>query len=220
MELARWIETNPRFATFVASNQEKVRKKLSHAENAEARMDVRAELLVACAVLSDRRFEVAFEAYGARQRGPDLTLTYRANQRINLEVTRLRASPDPPDQAKLASVIAAKVRQLPSDSSNALVLVGRNLGLTADNLQATLRLLKARADGKDDAFFASRGWRDAHAFHVAYLHLGGLAALDEETSSAEQGAVVFLLNREARRPIASEAQARLGAALGAIPAGR
>jgi hypothetical protein len=219
-ELARWIEANPRFATFVTSYQEKVRKKLSNAEDAEARLDVRAELLVAYAVLADRRFEVAFEAYGSHQRGPDLSLAYRVNQRLNLEVTRLRSTPDPPELMKLASVVAAKVRQLGSDASNAVVLVGHHLGLTTDDLQEVLRLLKSRAESKDDAFFASRGWRDAHAFHSASLQLSGLIVLDAAADSAQEGRVVCGPNSEARRPISDEARARLMSALAAIPAGR
>ena len=64
LELAHWLEDNARFQTFVSQHQDKVRKKLSTADE-EARLDVRAELLVAHRLLSDRRFEVAFEAYGA-----------------------------------------------------------------------------------------------------------------------------------------------------------
>src|SRR5437879_4348415 len=93
---------------------------------------VRAELLVAYLVTADRRFELSFEAYGARRLGPDLTVTFRTNLRFNLEVTRLRtagdtggdpASQDPgASVARLANVIAGKLRQLPGDIPNALVI--------------------------------------------------------------------------------------------------
>src|SRR5439155_22919066 len=91
-ELGHWIETSPRFAAFIATNQDKVRKKLTTSDDEEHRLDVRAELLVAHLIVADRRFELAFEAYGARRLGPDLTLSFRANQRLNLEVTRLRTT--------------------------------------------------------------------------------------------------------------------------------
>jgi len=204
-ELAHWIEVSPRFATFIASNQDKVRKKLNTCEDEEARLDVRAELLVAYLILADRRFDLSFEAYGARHLGPDLTVTYRANQRFNLEVTRLRATGDP-DQGRLASVITAKVRQLPGDLPNALVITTRGLPITEESLTTAARLLKAHTDHKDDAFFARRGLRDARDFYAHYVHLGGVFVLDEATVPAR---TVFSANRDARRPLPAEALARL-----------
>src|SRR6266571_2576009 len=111
-ELAHWIENSPRFGAFITTNQDKVRKKLHTSDDEEHRLDVRAELLVAYLITADRRFELSFEAYGARRLGPDLTVTFRANQRFNLEVTRLRTTSDAGDD-KLANVIAGKLRQLP-----------------------------------------------------------------------------------------------------------
>src|ERR1700738_1421598 len=110
-ELAHWIESRPRFTAFITANQDKVRKKLVTADDEERRLDVRAELLVAYLILADRRLELSFEAYGARRLGPDLTVTFRTNQRFNLEVTRLRTTDDltiwDPDLsvAKLANVV-------------------------------------------------------------------------------------------------------------------
>ena len=89
IELGHWIEHRPRFRDFVYAHETKIRKKLSTRDE-EARLDVRAELLVAYALLADRRFEAVFEAYGAGQAAPDLSVSYRANQRFNVEVTRVR----------------------------------------------------------------------------------------------------------------------------------
>src|SRR6185295_15244492 len=98
-----------------------VRKKLTSSDDEEVRLDVRAELLVAYSIVADRRFELQFEAYGARSLGPDLTVTFRANQRFNLEVTRLRTTVEPEaGVARLANVITGKLRQLPGDVPNAL----------------------------------------------------------------------------------------------------
>jgi hypothetical protein len=203
-ELARWIEDSPRFQAFMGTNQDKVRKKLNTAEDEEGRLDVRAELLVAQLVAADRRFELAFEAYGARQRGPDLTVTFRANQRFNLEVTRLRTTDDAGtgSVARLANVITGKLRQLPADLPNALVMAASGLSLDEDSLVAALRLLKTHTDAKDDAFFARRGLKDARTFHAQFLHLSGLFVLDEASASAR---AVFSPNREARHPLSKEA---------------
>jgi hypothetical protein len=210
-ELGSWLENSARFRTFITANQDKVRKKLGTSDE-ESRLDVRSELLVAYLILTDRRFEVSFEAYGARRLGPDLTVTYRTNQRFNLEVTRLRtpgdAGNDPavrdpgPDVARLANVITGKVRQLPGDIPNGLMIDARGLALNEDSLIAAVRLLKMHSDRKDDAFFARRGLKDARDFYAQYLHLSGIFVLDEATAPAR---AIFSPNREARHPLSNEA---------------
>jgi hypothetical protein len=176
---------------------------------------------------------VAFETYGARRLGPDLTVTYRSNQRFNLEVTRLRATGDADDSAgdatsgvtpglddtsgtdpgsggpgsgvaRLATIIGAKLRQLPGDASNGLVITTRGLSLHEESLAAAVRLLKTHGDRKDDAFFARRGLKDARDFHVQFLHLGGIVVLDEAPASRR---VIAFTNREARHPLPREAVA-------------
>ena len=142
-----------------------------------------------------------FEAYGARRLGPDLTVTFRANQRFNLEVTRLRTTGDAGDD-KLANVISGKLRQLPGEIPSALVIAARGLPLTEDSLVAAVRLLKTHTDGKDDAFFARRGFKDARDFYAQYLHLGGIFVLDEATDPTR---AIFSPNREARQPLVKEA---------------
>jgi len=166
--------------------------------------------------LADRRFELSFEAYGARRLGPDLTVTYRANLRFNLEITRLRTPAEPdPGVGRLANVIASKIRQLPGDLPNALLITTRGIAFTEEMVAAAARLLKTRADQKDDAFFARRGQPTARDFYGQYLHLGGVFVLDEAAPGA-----VFSANREARHPLPREVIAALTACLaGATRAG-
>jgi hypothetical protein len=196
-ELGQWIENCSRFSAFITNHQDKVRKKLNTSDDEESRLDVRAELLVAYLILADRRFDLSFEAYGVRRVGPDLTVIYRANQRFNVEVTRVRAASDP-GVARLANVITGKLRQLPGDVPNALVITARGLPLSEDSLAHAARLLKMHSDRKDDAFFARRGFRDARDFYAQYLHLSGVFVLDEATASSR---AFFCSNREARHPL-------------------
>jgi hypothetical protein len=236
-ELGHWLEDRSRFRAFITANQDKVRKKLSTTDDEDNRLDVRSELLVAYLLLADRRFELSFEAYGARRLGPDLSVTYRTNQRFNLEVTRLRATADPgnaggalvsgvppasdessgpaggepgPGVARLANVITGKLRQLPGDVPNALVITTRGLPLSEETLAAAARLLKMHTDRKDDAFFARRGLRNARDFHAQYLHLSGIFVLDEAVAAP---CAIFSPNREARRPLSREAVAALSVCL-------
>lgn len=223
-ELGHWLDDSSRFGTFINANRDKVRKKLGSAGGEEGRLDVRAELLVAYLLLADRRFELAFEAYGAQRIGPDLTVTYRANQRFNLEVTRVRAraesartdetstagSPDA-EVARVANVMAGKLRQLTADLPNALVITGRGLALNQDSLAAAARLLKTHNDRNHDEFFVRRGFTNARDFYARYLRLGGTFVLDEDVPSRF---AVFAANREARQPLPAEVALRLAALLG------
>lgn len=212
-ELGHWLENSSRFRAFLTANQDKVRKKLNTADGEESRLDVRSELLIAYLTLADRRFDLAFEAYGVRQVGPDLTARFRTNQRFNLEVTRLRTMSDPgtaSDIARLANVITGKLRQLPGDVPNALVITTRGLTLREETLTAAMRLLKMHNDGNDDSFFVRRGLRNARDFYAQYVHLGGIFVLDEAT---EAPCAFFTANREARHPLPKEAVAGLTACL-------
>jgi hypothetical protein len=208
-ELGRWLEGSSRFRTFVTANQDKIRKKLNTADDEQSRLDVRCELLVAYRILLDRRFELAFEAYGARQLGPDFTLTFRANQRFNLEVTRLRATTDAVE-ARLANVIVGKLRQLPGNLPNALLIATRGLNLTDDSLEAATRSFKSHADKKDETFFARRGLKSARDFYAQYLLLGGVFVLDEAATPPH---AIFHTNREARHPLPREVVTGLTACL-------
>jgi hypothetical protein len=207
-ELGRWLEDGSRFRAFVAADQDKIRKKLVTTDE-ETRQDVRAELLVAQLLLRDRRFAVAFETYGAQRLGPDYTVSYRTNLRFNLEVTRLRAPEATPD--KMANVIAGKLRQLPVDLPNALVIVTRDIALDRDSLASALRLLKVASDRKDDAFFVHDGLKDARDFSKRYVRLGGVFVVNE---AGPPPRAIFSANREARRPLPAEAVAGLTACLG------
>jgi hypothetical protein len=192
-ELGGWMESRPRFRSFVIANQDKVRKKLSTSDE-EVRMDVRAELLVAYLILDDRRFELSFEAYGAGRLGPDLTATFRGNVRINLEVTRVRRSTEP-GLTKLAAVIASKLRQLPSDVPNVLVIATRGMSLEEAAVAGAVRQLKSYNQ-------TSGGARE---FQAQYVRLGGIFVLDEGVAG------VFWQNREARHPLGNQVVASLQA---------
>jgi hypothetical protein len=103
---------------FAEAHREKIWKKLRRATDGEALRDVRAELQAAHLLVADRRIELAFEAYGSGKAGPDFTVTFRAGQRFNLEVTRLRRVPD---ATSFGRTLLAKLRQLPPSAPNVLL---------------------------------------------------------------------------------------------------
>ena len=154
---------------FGEMHRAKIRKKLRGAADPEAQLDVRAELQTAHLLLMDRRIEVAFEAYGSGKVGPDFTASFRGGRAFNLEVTRLRRATA---AAGHGGQLLAKLRQLPPSVPNAVLLVIEGDSAEALDVAATFRGLRARADAKEESFFASRGFDGTRGFYDRYLRLG------------------------------------------------
>jgi hypothetical protein len=192
-ELELWLGDAPRFRAFVETHHDKVRKKLRVAADAAGRRDVRAELLVARLLLDDRRLELAFEPYGSRVGGPDFRVTMRGQPAFNLEVTRLRGEPGP---AHLAGQLLTKLRQLPPSVPNAVLIAVDLPSLESVKLAAAVREVLARADAKDEAFFAGRGFEGSRDFYRRFMRLGGAFLLSEAAPAT--GRATLWVNPSAR----------------------
>ena len=171
-ELLRWASASARDRTWIEANSGKIRKKLRAAADADALADVAAELRAAAALLADRRFELAFEAYGSGNAGPDFSATFRGGARLNLEVTRPRAAPSPD---ALAAAILGKLRQLPPSVPNVLVLA-LEAPVAPDEIAAAALGLRARADARDPRLLERAGADGPRAFYERYLRLGAVLA--------------------------------------------
>lgn len=181
-ELTSWLVSSPRFRAFATAYRQKIRKKVRTASDDEGLRDVRAELLAAHRLLVDKRFTVAYEAYGSGRTGPDLTVTYRTSTAFNLEVTRLRKPPDP---AALGATLLAKLRQLPPSVAN-VVLVATEQTASGVDVAGSIRLLRARADGKDDIFFERLGLGSGRGFYDRFLRLSAVISWCDEASATDR----------------------------------
>jgi hypothetical protein len=188
-ELVAWLAGSRPFRAFVEAHRDKIRKKLRGATDAEARRDVRTELRVAQLLLADRRMALEFEAYGSGKPGPDFTVAFRGERPFNLEVTRLR-------QAHGYGGLLAKLRQLPPSVPNAVIIAIDGDEAAAFDVDAATRALRALADARDDAFFASRGLDGARGFNQRYLRLGAVLVWCE--GAAGEARTSLWTNRSAR----------------------
>ena len=192
-ELTAWLVAGPRFRAFAEANRDKIRKKVRGAADAEARRDVRVELEVIRQLLADRKVSVAFEPYGSGHVGPDLAVTLGGGT-ANLEITRRRGTP--PDPMTLAQLILGKLRQLPPSVPNALLVAADASSAAVLDVSAAIRLLRDRADARDEAFFASRGFPTPRAFYDRFLRLGGVIAWSERSDATPRA--VLWTNASAR----------------------
>lgn len=181
-----------RFRAFAEANRDKIRKKVRGAADADSLRDVRAELRTARLLLGDRRIELAFEAYGSGKTGPDFTITFRDARSFNLEVTRLRRQPD---ATGLGASLLAKLRQLPPSSPNTVLFATDAEGAALD-VDAATRMLRSRADAKDERYFSSRGFDGARGFYERFLRLSAVF-VSAEGADGDTRATIWV-NRSAR----------------------
>jgi hypothetical protein len=207
-ELSRWRAGSRRFRAFHAANADKIAKKLRTARDAEASLDVRAELEVALRLVADRRFEVAYEAYGVGRTGPDFTVTFRAGQAFNVEVTRLRAAPS---AAALGRAVVSKLRQLSAGIPNVLLIAVGAADADVAPIAEAVRELRQRADRGAAAFLSASGYRDSRAFYDRFLRLG--AVIVWATDAGEDEAAAAWVNPSARAVVPERALRALVASL-------
>jgi hypothetical protein len=196
IELIGWLTGSPSFRTFAETYRDKIRKKLRNASDPEMRRGVRVELQVARLLLADRRFEIAFEAYGSGKIGPDLTVSFRGARTFNVEVTRRRGSSDP---TGIGRTLLAKLRQLPPSVPIAVLIALDTPSARVVDIPSVTRTLRARADAKDEAFFAERGFDGTRGFYERYLRLGAVFIWAEE--AALEARATLWVNPSARIPV-------------------
>jgi hypothetical protein len=200
---AGWIESSRPFRSFLDANAGKIRKKARQASDAESLRDLQLEMDAAYHLLADRRVELAYERYLAEKlRGPDFTVTFKGYVVFNVEVRRLRP---PVPAGKFGDGICGKLRQMPPNAINVL-LVGVDASAPRDlDSSATVKRLIQRAESKQDDFFIQRGFRDARDFLRAFQRLSGLL-LRANWYDAPATSPDLWLNPQAKHPLPSDVQ--------------
>lgn len=179
-EFEGWVRGSRRFKAFATRFRGKIRAKLKNARGDDGLKDVRAELETAALLMRDDRFTLDYETYAAiKVRGPDFTVTFRANTYFNVEVRRIRSveldagDTEEARSAKLMAVLCDKVGQMPPSIVNLLWLVAER-ELSEADLTRAVTTLRQLAEGKDEDFFTQRGFESAADFLKLYRQLSGI----------------------------------------------
>jgi hypothetical protein len=188
-DLIRWMQASSRFTAFVETYRDKIRKKIRLAIAPASALDLRSELGVACSLLDDRRFAVAYEPYAsAKKRSPDFAVTYRANLVFNIEVARLRGVQEDgvdrvdrgrplgvqANEERILRLLLDKLEQLQPGMANLLVIfASRELAQSMD-LARLMQALKTRVEGRDPSFYTLTRYASPAAFYKEFLHLSGI----------------------------------------------
>jgi len=166
------LAASPRFGTFLERYRGKIGRKARSLEKPESWPDLWLELWTAARLLADRRFEVAYESFGARKvRGPDLTLTFRTHIICHVEIKHVRTELS---SAKWAEVVCTKLGQLPTGATSVL-LVGTDPEMAEFcPAETALRELSRRSQQGEDVVFARYGLAGARDFSRQIPRLGGV----------------------------------------------
>ena len=149
------------------------------------------------------------------KRGPDLTVTFRANQRFNVEVTRLRPSGGN-EVSRLQGVLLVKCRQLPPLVPNVIALVSsQDTVIQEDTLASAAKQLKQLADRKDEVPFIRRRYENARDFLGYLARLSGVLVLPEGSTDSD-GAALWL-SPLARQSLPREIITALARVTGSTP---
>ena len=151
------------------------------------------ELHAAQLLLADRRITLEFEPHGSGRGGPDFAITLAGAPSFNVEVTRLHRRPD---RTAIGGVLLAKLRQLPPSVANILLISVASEHAGAVDVTGAVQRLRLRADGKDETFFARRGFDGTRAFYERFLRLGAVLIWCESNDGEARAAA--WVNRSAR----------------------
>ncbi len=190
-----WVRGSRRYRAFASDYRSKIRAKLKNVRDDEGVNDLRAELEAAALLLREERFAIEYEKYAAlKQRGPDLTVTFRTHTLFNVEVRRVRgvelADDSDARSGKLMAVLCDKVGQMPTGIVSLLWLIAER-ELSETDLTGATATLRQLAESKTEDFFTRRGFASAADFLRQYSRLSGIVL-------PQPGANVVWLNSLAR----------------------
>jgi hypothetical protein len=211
--LSHWMSESPRFADFVETHRDKIRKKIRGIPDPDGFQDLRAELETAYLLLREKRFTLAYEPYGrGTGRGPDFAVTFRTRITFNVEVTRMRFSIWQNDEGKpplfepqaegrrLAEIVGSKLGQMLPSMMNLLVVMADHQTLCELEVGKVMNQLKQRAEQKEPQLFRRHSFRDTSDFFKYYQRLSGV--LLRSTGKPEAGKCPILwINNQTKHPL-------------------
>lgn len=192
--MSAWLASSRRFAAFVDSFRDKIRKKIRVTQDLESLLDLQLELETVYRLLKEKTLSVAYEPDHAKRiaRAPDFAVTYTTSMTFLLEVTRMRGnlaekipptdvnSVLSPQQIRIADTICSKLRQLQPKQPN-ILLIGMEAHKLAENdLRPVMLHIQNRVERDDPAFLKRYDFRDRAEFFAHYLRLSEVFVLVRE----------------------------------------
>jgi len=206
--MAMWLASSRRFATFVTTFQDKIRKKLRTTQDQESLIDLRLELETAYLLLQERSLSVVYEPEQSKHiRSPDFAVTFTTRLTHMLEVTRVQADPKNTVNARLADTISSKLSQLLPQRSNILLVGVEAIDLTPSDIRTAMLSIQQRAEGNDATFLQRHGFRDRADFFRHYQRLSEILVRGPHFEMTKS--IVTWINPQAKHPLPSKVRTAL-----------
>ena len=225
-----WLAASRRFAAFVTTFQDKIRKKLRTTQDQESFLDLRLELETAYLLLQERSLSVVYEPEQSKRiRSPDFAVTFTTSLTFMLEVTRVQADPKntvveaqkkllvaPPPEvmlpkssigARLADTISSKLGQLLPQRSNILLVGVEAIDPTSQDIRASMLSIRQHAERNDSTFFERHGFRDRTDFFRQYQRLSEILVRGPHFEMTKS--IVTWINPQAKHPLPSKVRTAL-----------
>lgn len=205
-----WLFSSRRFAAFVETFRDKIRKKIRVTQDPEMILDLQLELGTAYRLVQERALNPIYEPQLAEKiRSPDFTVTYTTSLTFMLEVTRLRIekknlSAEQPTSAtssgtlgeRLADTVCSKLGQLLARGSNILLIGVDALPITENDIRSAMLRTQQRVERNDEVFFQRYRFRDRAEFFNHYQRLSEI--LVRRTDIQGAASLVAWVNPQAR----------------------
>jgi hypothetical protein len=212
--MATWLTSSRRFATFVDTFRDKIRKKLRTMQDEERLQDLRLELETAYLLLQEKSLSILYEPQYGKVRGPDFEVAFTTSLTFMVEVTRIRTG-QPQGQGeplqlameRLADAMCTKLGQLLPKQSNILIIGVEPPYPKRSDLQAAMLRVQQRAERNESAFLQRYRFRDRAEFFRYYLRLSEMIVRPSHWETDDPA--VIWVNAQAKHPLPSKVRTAL-----------
>ena len=209
--MGTWLSSSRRFAAFVDTFRDKIRKKLRIIQDKDSVLDLRLELETAYLLLREPRLSLVYEPQMSEKvRAPDFAVSFTTSLTFMLEVTRLRADPQGLPLAasevdttqsidRLTDAVCSKLGQLLPQHSNVLLVGTDSLDLTDDDLRSVMLRLQQRGERDISSLLQRYRFRDRAEFFQRYQRLSEILVRDSDLQAGKP--LVAWVNPQAKQPL-------------------
>jgi len=206
--MAMWLESSRRFAAFVITFQDKIRKKLRTTQDQENLLDLQLELETVYLLLQERSLSVVYEPeLSKRIRSPDFAVTFTTSFTFMLEVTRVQTDPKNAVDLQLTSTITSKLGQFLPQQSNVLLVGTETMELISSDIRTAMLSIQQRAERNDLTYLQRHGFRDRSDFFRHYQRLSEILLRGSNFEVTKS--MVTWVNPQAKHPLPSKVRAAL-----------
>jgi hypothetical protein len=224
LTMESWLTSSRRFAAFVNSSHNKIRKKIRTTQDQETLSDLRFELETAYLLLQVRQLSLIYEPpHCGQPRCPDFAVTFTTSLTFMVEVTRIRtiqtrisaqAETEPEAVSMeeqlsdtIADTVCDKLGQLLPQHSNVFIVGTDDPVPTPGELNAAMLRVQQRVERNDPTFWERHRFRDRADFFRHYYRLSEV--LVRRSLSATDEAALEWVNPQGKYPLPSKVRTAL-----------